>query len=682
MSIKLVITEKPSVAHTIAAVLGASVRRDGYLEGGGYVVSWCVGHLAELASAEAYDQQYAKWRLEDLPILPDNWRYIVPHNRQKRFSVLQSLMDREGVTEIVNACDAGREGELIFRNVYNLAGCKKPMLRLWVSSMEDAAIREGFAHLRPGHDYDGLYQAALCRAKADWLVGINATRLYSVMYHRTLNVGRVMSPTLALLTQREAEIASFTPEPFWTVELACGGMTVSGNRQKEQAAAERIASACQGHTAVVRAVERREKSEKAPAVYDLTALQREANRTLGYTAQQTLDYLQALYEKKLCTYPRTDSRYLTDDMAAVVPDYVAVAAQLCGVAVPERIAAAQVCDSGKVTDHHAIIPTRSAGSADVAALPSGELKILRMISMGLLRAVCGPYRYEDVSVALDCAGESFTVKGRTVLDPGWRALAADKPENVELPLFTEGQRIAVDGVTVREGQTTPPKHYTEDTLLSAMETAGAKDAPEDSERRGLGTPATRAATLEKLVSSGFMERKQGKKAAALTPTGLGASLISVLPEQLRSPLLTAEWEYRLKSVERGEMQPGSFLVEITDMLDELVQTRQTVPGSDKLFPSGRKVVGRCPRCGSDVTESRMGYFCEGVDCRFAMWRDNKYLVNKQAVLTAPLVTELLEKGRAKLTGLYSERTGKIYDAILVMEDDGQQLRYSLEFNYG
>ena len=682
MSIKLVITEKPSVAHTIAAVLGASVRRDGYLEGGGYVVSWCVGHLAELANAEEYDPQFAKWRIEDLPILPDNWRYAVPHNKQKRFAVLRSLMDREDVTEIVNACDAGREGELIFRNVYILAGCKKPMLRLWVSSMEDAAIREGFAHLRDGHDYDGLYQAALCRSKADWLVGINATRLYSVMYHRTLNVGRVMSPTLALLTQREAEIASFTPEPFWTVELACGGMTVSGNRQKEQAAAERIASACQGHTAVVRAVERREKSEKAPAVYDLTALQREANRTLGYTAQQTLDYLQALYEKKLCTYPRTDSRYLTDDMAAVVPDYVAVAAQLCGVAVPERIAAAQVCDSGKVTDHHAIIPTRSAGSADVAALPSGELKILRMISMGLLRAVCGPYRYEDVSVALDCAGESFTVKGRTVLDPGWRALAADKPENVELPLFTEGQRIAVDGVTVREGQTTPPKHYTEDTLLSAMETAGAKDAPEDSERRGLGTPATRAATLEKLVSSGFMERKQGKKAAALTPTGLGASLISVLPEQLRSPLLTAEWEYRLKSVERGEMQPGSFLVEITDMLDELVQTRQTVPGSDKLFPSGRKVVGRCPRCGSDVTESRMGYFCEGVDCRFAMWRDNKYLVNKRAVLTAPLVTELLEKGRAKLTGLYSERTGKIYDAILVMEDDGQQLRYSLEFNRG
>ena len=679
---KLVITEKPSVAHTIAAVLGADARMDGYLEGGGYIVSWCVGHLAELANAEEYDPQFAKWRLEDLPILPDNWRYAIPHNKQKRFAILRSLMDREDVTEIVNACDAGREGELIFRNVYILAGCKKPMLRLWISSMEDAAIREGFAHLRDGHDYDGLYQAALCRAKADWLVGINATRLYSVMYHRTLSVGRVMSPTLALLTQREAEIASFTPEPFWTVELACGDMTASGERLTGRPAAEKVATACQGHTAIVRAVERREKSEKAPALYDLTTLQREANRILGYTAQQTLDYLQALYEKKLCTYPRTDSRYLTDDMADVVPGYVAVAAKLCDVAVPESVAAAQVCNSKKVTDHHAIIPTRSAGAADIAALPSGEQKILRLAALGLLRAVSGPYRYEETAATLESGGESFTVKGRIVLDMGWRVFTDDAPENKELPPLTEGQRIAVDGVTVKEGQTTPPKHFTEDTLLSAMETAGAKDAPEDAERKGLGTPATRAATLEKLVASGFLERKHGKKAVALVPTSLGTSLISVLPEQLCSPLLTAEWEHKLKSVERGELQAGSFLVEITDMLDELVQTRRAVPGAERLFPSGRKVVGRCPRCGCDVTESKMGYFCEGVDCRFAMWRDNKYLVNKRAVLTAPLVTELLEKGRAKLTGLYSERTGKIYDAILVMEDDGQQMRYSLEFNRG
>ena len=678
---KLVIAEKPSVAQSIAAVLGAKQRGDGYLEGSGWLVSWCFGHLAELASAESYNPEYAKWKYDDLPIVPETWRFKVSRDKWQQFDILKKLMRSEDVSEVVNACDAGREGELIFRTAYSLAGCGKPMKRLWISSMEDSAIRDGFAHLRPGSDYDGLHQSALCRSKADWLVGINATRLFSVLYHRTLNVGRVLSPTLALIVQREAEIDAFRPEPFYTVELDAGFPAVSEKFQSESQA-KAVAASCKGQPASIKSVERREKIEKAPALYDLTTLQRDANRLLGYTAQQTLDYLQSLYEKKFCTYPRTDARFLTDDMEGSVPALVSVAAALCEAAVPGKISAAQICDSKKVSDHHALVPTVSAGKADLSALPAGEREILRLVSRQLLCAVGDACRYAETVASIECGGSVFTAKGRTVLATGWKSCIQQEQSEKPLPDLTDGQSLAVSGISTKEGKTTPPKHYTEDTLLSAMEAAGAKETPEDAERKGLGTPATRAAILEKLVSTGFVERKKAKKTVSLMPSRTGVSLITVLPEQLQSPLLTAEWEQKLKQVERGELTADDFLDGITAMLRELIKTYKAIKGAEVLFPSGREVVGKCPRCGGDVTESKKGFFCESADCRFGLWRDNKFLTAKKAVLDKKAVAALLKTGRVTMTGLYSEKTGKTYDAALVLEDDGKRANFKLEFNHG
>ena len=413
---KLVIAEKPSVAKSLATVLGAATRKDGYLEGNGWLVSWCLGHLAGLADAATYNPDYAKWRYDDLPILPESWRFTIAKDKRDQFDVLRTLLRREDVTEVVNACDAGREGELIFRTVYCLAGCTKPIRRLWISSMEDSAIREGFAHLRPGTDYDGLHQAALCRAKADWLVGINATRLFSVLYHRTLNIGRVMSPTLALIVQREAEIDAFKPVPFYAVALDLAGFTAASARMDKKADAEQLKTACQGGTVTVKQVERRDKSEKPPALYDLTTLQRDANRLLGFTAQQTLDYLQNLYEKKLCTYPRTDSRYLTSDMAEGLP----VLVNLVANAMPFRKGIAISCDAAavindkKVTDHHAVIPTRNIREADLSALSVGEKAVLELVALRLLCAVAPPYTYAETAVTVECDGAEFTAKGHTV----------------------------------------------------------------------------------------------------------------------------------------------------------------------------------------------------------------------------------------------------------------------------
>lgn len=459
---KLVIAEKPSVAQSIAAVLGATKRNDGYLSGNGYLVSWCFGHLAELAGADVYDEKYAKWRYDDLPILPASWRFTLKADKAKQFELLRDLMRREDVTEVINACDAGREGELIFRTVYYMAGCTKTMKRLWISSMEDEAIRKGFADLRPGREYDGLHQSALCRARADWLVGINATRLFSVLYHRTLNVGRVMTPTLALIVQREAEIGAFRPEAFYTVNLRCGDFAAVSEKFKEKAEADALAAACAGQPVTVRTVQRTEKTENAPRLYDLTALQREANRSLGYTAQQTLDYLQALYEKKLCTYPRTDSRFLTDDLEPSVPELVSVAAAICETTAPGRVNARQVCDSRKVSDHHAILPTASAGKADTSVLPLGEREILRLVAGQLLRAVSDAHRYAETAVTLECGGTEFTVKGRTVLDTGWKQYLAQEKQDAALPELSEGQVLECGEAAVKEGKTTPPRHYTED----------------------------------------------------------------------------------------------------------------------------------------------------------------------------------------------------------------------------
>ena len=680
---QLVIAEKPSVAQSLAAVLGAGQRREGYLEGNGWLVSWCVGHLAELADAAAYNPAYAKWRKEDLPILPESWRFTIAKDKRDQFDVLRTLLRREDVSEVVNACDAGREGELIFRTVYALAGCSKPISRLWISSMEDEAIREGFAHLRPGREYDGLHQAALCRSKADWLVGINATRLFSLLYGCTLNIGRVVSPTLALVVQREAEIATFQPEPFYMVELDCDGLSLAGDRKASKKEAQEAAARCQGSAAVVQSVERWEKTEKPPALFDLTTLQREANRTLGYTAQQTLDYLQALYDKKLSTYPRTDSRYLADDMEAGVPALVEAAASICGVTAPETVLAGQVCDSARVSDHHAVVPTASAGKADLEALPIGEREILRLVSLGLLRAVCPPCRSAETCITAVCGGDPYTVKWRSVLSPGWKVYAqtADAEAGSGPDGLTEGQTLPVAAAQVKSGKTTPPKHHTEDSLLSAMEMAGKEDMPEDAERQGIGTPATRAAILEKLVSAGFVERKRAKKTVSLLPTPLGTALITVLPEQLQSPTLTAEWEHRLKEVERGTLAPGDFMDEIAAMLRELVETCRPVEGSAVLFPSTREAVGRCPRCGGTVTEGRQGFFCENRACGFAIWKNSKWWENKKKTPTKAIVAALLKDGRTQISGLWSEKTGKTYTATVALTDDGTRASFRLEFSH-
>ena len=679
---KLVIAEKPSVAKTIAKVIGATKHNDGYLSGDGYAVSWCFGHLAELAQAESYNESYSKWKYDDLPIIPDTWQYAVSEDKRKQFEIISNLMHDKSVTEVINACDAGREGELIFRTVFNLAGCSKPMKRLWISSMEDTAIKDGFNNLRPGSEYDALYNAALCRSKADWLVGINATRLFSVLYHRTLNVGRVVSPTLAMIVQREAEIKAFKSEPFYKLFLDFDGFKAESERFADEESAAAVAQICNNEEAVVKAVERKEKSEKAPTLYDLTTLQREANRTLGYTAQQTLDYLQSLYEKKLCTYPRTDSKFLTEDMKNTVNEIVAISADVLGLMSPNSIDKDKVCNNKKVSDHHAIILTKSVKNTDTHSLLAGEQEILKLIAKRTLCAVSEPYVYTETSAVICCGGKEFNAKGKSVINLGWKAFVKTDEEDNNLPKLSEGQMLITNYISVKEGKTTPPKHFTEDTILSAMENAGANDIPDEAERKGLGTPATRAAIIEKLVSVGFVTRTKGQKNVNLIPEGIGASLITILPEELQSPLLTAQWEQQLLLIEKGEINPDDFMSAIEDMVNTLVRDYKVIDGAEVLFPSGREVVGKCPRCGSNVAESKKGYFCEKNNCRFALWKDNRFLTSKRVSLSSKLAEKLLKDGKAYVSGIYSEKTGKKYDAFIVMTDDGTKTTFGLDFTKG
>ena len=691
---KLVIAEKPSVAMSLAAVLGANEKKDGYLEGNGYLVSWCVGHLLELAQPEAYKEQYAKWRYADLPILPTAWKYEVPKDKKKQLDLLCRLMKDSRVDSVVCTTDAGREGELIFRLVYQYAKCKKPMERLWISSMEDAAIRDGFEHLRPGSSYDNLFDAALCRAGADWLVGINATRLFSVLYGVTLNVGRVMSPTLALLVQREAQIRNFKSKSFYVPEITCSGFTASGERQEEQEKAETIRLSCDGQPATVRSVEKQTKTVQPPRLYDLTTLQRECNRIYGYTAQQTLDYLQSLYEKKLATYPRTDSQYLTEDMQATAASLVLWLRDNLpfGKGCKGEPDIERVTDGSKVTDHHAIIPTVEIARTDLASLPSGERDVLTLLAARFLCATAQAHKFEAVTASLDCAGYNFLAKGKTVLQDGWKEadrlyrmglkqkLEEKDNEDAALPELEENQTFSSVAASIREGKTSPPKHYTEDSLLAAMETAGAENMPEDAERKGLGTPATRAATLEKLVAVGFVERKKKQ----LLPTEKGVNLITVLPDNIKSPLLTAEWESRLKQVEHGDVSADVFMDGIADMNRELVKAH-TAPEEQftKLFAAGRKdreAVGTCPRCGASVYEGQKGFFCENRDCAFALWKDNRFFSSKKKSITKTVAAALLKEGRISMSGLYSEKTGRTYDAVVVLDDTGgKYVNFKLEF---
>ncbi len=685
---KLVVCEKPSVAQSIGRVLGAAKRCDGYLEGGGYLVSWCVGHLVELAQPEAYNEAFARWRLEDLPILPERWQYKVSPSTKKQFQILKGLMHREDVTSLVAATDAGREGELIFRLVYHQCKCRKPFERLWISSMEDAAIREGFASLKPGSEYDALYEAALCRERADWMVGINATRLFSCKYGPTLNVGRVMTPTLAMVCGREAAIRGFQSEPFYTVQLAPEGFAANGGRMKEKAEAEKLAAECRAAgTATVTKAERREKTEKPPALYDLTSLQRDANRLLGFTAQQTLDYAQSLYEKKLITYPRTDSRYLTGDMAELLPGLVAMTQEKCGIA-PETSApvnAAQVVNGKKVTDHHAILPTKTLEAADLDGLPSGEMAVLNLIAVRLVCAVGKPCRYLETSITLDCAGHEFKTKGKTVTDPGWRGYAATDQEDGDdtqtIPDLAGAVSLPLLSVELKEGKTTPPKRFTEDTLLQSMESAGADEMPEDVERKGIGTPATRAGIIEKLVQKGFVERRGEKKTKTLVPTDKGNALIAIVPEQIKAPAMTAQWEEKLLGIEKGGYAPADFMREIGSMVTDLVKNYETVEGVEINMPGSNTVIGTCPHCGADVVERAKGWFCANRQCRFVLWKDNAYFKKIGKHLTGNMAEKLVRNGRVKVKDCVSQRTGKTYNAdiLLTTEADGRA-KFQMEFD--
>ena len=687
MSFQLVIAEKPSVARSIAAVIGATEKQNGYWQGGGYLVSWCIGHLVSFAEAGQYDEKYCKWRYEDLPILPQPWQFIVPDEKKQQFEVLRALLNRPDVDSVTAATDAGREGELIFRLVYQMAGCTKPVKRLWISSMEDAAIREGFANLRPDSDYDALYQSALCRAKADWLVGINATRLFSVLYHKTLTVGRVQTPTLKMLVDRDAKILRFQKEKYYTVGIQSGSLKAGSGRIASMDEADTLRKACAGASAICSSVKREKKTEQPPKLYDLTTLQREANRLFGFTAKQTLDYAQQLYEKKLLTYPRTDSQYLTEDMGQTVQHLVSDLLGLLPFAqgldlTPE---VGRILNSKKVSDHHAIIPTAEFVKQGFTGLAESECKLMNLVCSKLLCAIAAPHEYETVTAVFSCAGNEFTAKGKTVLVPGWKEidqrfrsnLKADTEEEVlnTLPELAEGQSFSVMA-NVSEHFTSPPKAYTEDTLLSAMERAGAEDMPEEAERKGLGTPATRAAILEKLVQMGFVQRK-GKQ---LVPTKDGINLAVVLPESLTSPALTAEWENRLTEIAKGNADPDEFMAEIEAQVRQLVKTYSCISADKQnLFQSERVIIGKCPRCGENVYEGKKNFYCGNRGCQFVMWKNDRFFEQRKKAFTPKIAAALLKNGKAKVKGLYSEKTGKTYDATVLLADTGgKYVNYRVE----
>jgi len=693
----LIIAEKPSVARAIASVLGVRNRQDGSYEGNGYIISWCIGHLLGLAEPQDYDSKYVKWRYEDLPIAPGTWKYTAATKTKKQLKILASLLKNPSVGTIINACDAGREGELIFRLVYEQCKCKKPIQRLWISSMEEAAIAEGFRNLRPGTDYDRLYQAALCRQQADWLIGMNYSRLFSILYNAALRVGRVQTPTLAMVVAREEAISKFVKEAYYIVELTGAGFTAEREKLKDKAMAEAICAACNGKIATIKSIKKKDKSIPPQKLHDLTTLQREANRLFGFTASQTLNAAQNLYEKKLITYPRTDSRFLTDDMASGIPSLVrGVATVLPFTVLDEDIAKikpGQVINNKKVTDHHAIIPTPTTAKANISSLPMDEKNLLMLVCTRLISAVSEKHIFDETIVTVECEGEIFTAKGKVILQNGWKTYeealvvsigrtkrGGDKP----LPKLYEGQQYTAE-TSVREGFTQPPKHFTEDLLLSAMEHAGAEDMPNEMERKGLGTPATRASIIEVLVKSGFLIRE----AKLLLPTEKGVNLIKVLPEKVKSPLLTAEWEHNLKLIERGEQSSSEFMIAINHFVAEMVKTHHTAPDEYKtLFPpetpkkggKGRKVnkdykpigepIALCPRCGGNVSEAPKGFFCGNRECQFAFFKDSRFFSAKKIELTKEIAKTLITEGRIYMEGLHSEKKGTNYNATILLDDKG------------
>ena len=670
----LVIAEKPSVSKSIAKVIGAYRQEDGYLEGGDCVVSWCLGHLAEYAAPEHYDERYENWHFEDLPILPAEWKLLVHSTKKPQFNVLRKLLRSKKFDYVVNACDAGREGEAIFRRVYALAGSKLPIKRLWISSMEDAAIQQGFENLRDGAAYDNLFAASECRAKADWLIGMNGTRAFTKKYGRKQTIGRVQTPTLAMLAERQAKIQNFVKEPYYKVELSGAGVVAVSEQMAQEQDADAMQAVCDGQCAVVGSIECKRVEKKPPKLYDLTTLQREANRYYGMTASQTLQALQELYEEKLVTYPRTDSQFVTEDMRKTVESLVLA---LDGAAADVSC----VIDNSKVTDHHAILPTMQGAKCDKEKLSETKQKILSLIIWKLVQVVLPPFIYEDVLVTVCCQGQNFTAKHKNVLQPGYTAkpvplVEPEKNKDASLPNdLKQGMVIPVVRAEKKQGFTSPPKVYTEDTLLSAMETAGNKEFEKDTEKKGLGTPATRAAILEKLVSSGYVQRK-GKQ---MIPTEDGVAAIRNIPDYLKSASMTAEWENDLLRMERGEIKPHDFMQGIHGLIDKMLADLRQIP-TVAAAPHHNKVsVGSCPVCGNPVHESKLSFCCADRSCKFALWKESRYLANMRKTLDKKMAVDLLKKGRTHVKDFYSVKKDKTFAADLVMRVEDGRAQYSLEF---
>ena len=670
----LVIAEKPSVSKSIAKVIGAYRQEDGYLEGGDCVVSWCLGHLAEYAAPEDYDERYESWRFEDLPILPVEWKLLVHNTKKPQFNVLRKLLRSKKFDYVVNACDAGREGEAIFRRVYALAGSKLPIKRLWISSMEDAAIQQGFENLKDGAEYDNLFAASECRAKADWLIGMNGTRAFTKKYGRKQTIGRVQPPTLAMLTERQIKIQNFVKEPYYKVELSGAGVVAVSKQMAQEQDADAMQAVCDGQCAVVGSIECKRVEKKPPKLYDLTTLQREANRYYGMTASQTLQALQELYEEKLVTYPRTDSQFVTEDMRKTVESLVLA---LDGAEADVSC----VIDNSKVTDHHAILPTMQGAKCDKEKLSETKQKILSLIIWKLVQAVQPPFIYEDVLVTVCCQEQNFTAKYKNVLQPGYTAkpvplVEPEKNKDASLPNDLEqGMVIPVVRAEKKQGFTSPPKVYTEDTLLSAMETAGNKEFEKDTEKKGLGTPATRAAILEKLISSGYVQRK-GKQ---MIPTEDGVAAIRNIPDYLKSASMTAEWENDLLRMERGEIKPHDFMQGIHGLIDKMLADLRQIP-TVAAAPNHNKVsVGNCPVCGNPVHESKLSFCCADRSCKFALWKESRYLANMRKTLDKKMAVDLLKKGRTHVKDFYSMKKDKTFAADLVMRVEDGRAQYSLEF---
>lgn len=657
----LVIGEKPSVSRELAKVLGAEKKKNGYMEGSGYIVSWCFGHLVGLKFPDAYSEDWAaRWSFAQLPMIPKEWKFQISESSKQQFKILKDLMTSSEVTEIICATDADREGECIFRYVYDLVKCKKPVKRLWISSLEESAIKDGFHKLKDGSAYDTLYQAGFCRAKADWLVGMNGSRLFSVRYNAHLNTGRVQTPTLAMIVKRDNDIANFVKQKYFTVELDMGFKAGSA-RIDEEHTADMLASSCSGKIAAVTDVKKEVKSISAPKLFDLTSLQREANKKFGYTAQQTLDYMQSLYEKKLVTYPRTDSQYLSDDMEQTAYALIPAISEHFGFGTVAEPNLKAVINNRKVTGHHAIIPTESGVKCDVSALAVGEQNILKLVALRLLCASASAYRYHAVKVTLECENTAFTATGRTVLESGWKALdgkigESKKSDEKSLPDLENGMTF-IAKASKSEHFTSPPKAFTEDTLLSAMEHAGAEEFDENAEKKGLGTPATRANTIENLVRHGYIQR-DGKK---ITSTDKGRNLIQVMPDEVKSAQLTADWENKLLAVERGTLSADSFMDDINTFVTNLVHKYSAVDDSVS-FGEKQPSIGSCPKCGKPVIKGKYGWYCsarcgmnlskvygvelsEGQIKLLLCGKETSYIKNGRKTIVVPKVAENAFQGK-------------------------------------